>query len=167
MPPPPTWVCFGSSPVRYKVVDGQKPSPSGEGGPAKPGRMRGTAWKLPPAPENQRFNPSSVKKQRFLPASPEGEAFSQSKHLALPLGELSPKVTERGVAIRKSPLRPVCALGTSPYGRGKAARRRCQLRVCNLGSRPPPPGVNRFDTGWWTDKNLPPRGKVARRRRDG
>jgi len=69
---------------------------------------------------------------------PRGEAswvsasLSASALLALPLGELSPKVTERAkkdtvhVRFHKSssaanPLRPVCALGTSPIGRGKKA----------------------------------------------
>ncbi len=44
-----------------------------------------------------------------------------TSYLALPLGELSPKVTERAVAIRKGPVRPVCALGTSPIERSKGA----------------------------------------------
>ena len=169
MPPPPTWVCFGSSPVQYRVVDGQKPSPSGEGGPAKPGRMRGrcatavnyesdtlvvdprhwgspgslqgggrrkkrpprgtdggTAWKLPPAPKNQR-PPLISQKSKIFASFPRGGSLflvQATSYLALPLGELSPKVTERAVAIRKGPLRPVCALGTFPKGRGKAA---CQL----------------------------------------
>ena len=45
---------------------------------------------------------------------------SAAPHLVLPLGELAAKPTERAVVVNeKYPLRPVCALGTSPKGRGK------------------------------------------------
>ena len=72
-------------------------------------------------------------------------------HLALPLGELAAKPTERAVAIRKGPLRPVCALGTSPIGRGKGGVPPLSIRDCYPGNRPPPQGVTRFVTGWWTN----------------
>ena len=127
-------------------------------------RLSPCPHQVPLRPKIQRFSPSSVKNQRFLPASPEGgKPFLNARvqktfptvvdapkynapHLALPLGELSPQVTERGGqwpltmracypggkppplgspgslrgGRRENPPRPVCALGTSPIGSGKA-----------------------------------------------
>ena len=67
--------------------------------------------------------PHQSKIKDFCQLPPRGKLFL-SPSTWLSLGELLPRVTERAVAIRKDPLRPVCALGTSPKGRGKAACRK-------------------------------------------
>ena len=84
----------------FSAAGDKKPFPRGEGGSPQARRMRnGETSRLP----------------RNLPGS-------TAPHLALPLGELSPQVTERAVAIQKSPLRPVCALDTSPRGGRQGGR---------------------------------------------
>ncbi len=69
------------SPIRcgshstYQAPPHQSLPPSGEGGPAKAGSDEGPGQCVYcQRQKNQRCSPSSVKNQRFLPASPEGEA---------------------------------------------------------------------------------------------
>ena len=58
-------VAIATGPTNFSLSLCSRPSPWGEGAPAR-GRMRG------------KYYPSSVKNQRFLPASPQGEAFAPS-----------------------------------------------------------------------------------------
>ncbi len=91
-------------PVRYTAVDGKKSFPRGEGGSPQARRMR----------NGETFQYGCTKTKRTQEGKP--------SNLALPLGELSPKVTERG--------------GVPPLA----------MRACYPGSRPPPLGVTRFVT---------------------
>ena len=59
--------------------------------------------------------------------------------LALPLGELSPQVTERAGMVMVCPLRPRCARPPLPEGEARDAHTAHQ-NVCR-GGRPCPPGI--------------------------
>ena len=109
---------------------------------------------FPPAPTKfhcvQKSNvaaPHQSKIKDFCQLPPRGKPFLNARvqktfptvvdapkynapHLALPLGELSPQVTERG--------------GQWPL----------TMRACYPGGRLPPLGVTRFVTGWWVGNPL-------------
>ena len=88
--PPPSWAGWGRWFRRREGKHGPKPSPWGEGGPAKPGRMRGRPCTQPFLVENRR-SPDCRLNEVFLllrwacrspphqspsvTASPQGEAF--------------------------------------------------------------------------------------------
>ena len=88
----------------FSAAGDKKPFPRGEGGSPQARRMR----------NGETFRNGCTKTNCTHERKP--------PHLALPLGELSPQVTERAVAIQKSPLRPVCALDTSPRGGRQGGR---------------------------------------------
>ena len=93
-------------PVRYTAVDGKKSFPRGEGGSPQARRMR----------NGETFQYGCTKTKRTQEGKP--------SNLALPLGELSPKVTERAATLyaggsEKSPLRlvyAVCSLSAEKAG---------------------------------------------------
>ena len=117
-----------------------KPSPSGEGGSPQARRMRGGSVKATASAKNPTFPPRICQKSKFFASfHPGGSLFSKNRT----------KQTD--------PLRPVCALGTSPKGRGKAAcRRQCgftsaptefhRTKAFPLGGRWP--GEAGADEGW-------------------